>query len=289
MPGEVVTAVCGKQLLRGGKYPGKRSAGCGPLPAWTRGRKGCSQVRTGRISVRRPEERRFCSAGPRHTVQSQMPTDNSAARGEVATVRNPAGTTPSGPETVVHQVAPRGTRTSCDREIFRDQVPAPAYAVAKATGRCQCERERRTSNFCLLAWETSVVAIPELLALETTASAPGGAPIPGSHGLDHRTRALSLPDAPGASGGRHHLILVPGKTLPPPFPPRGSSHPTPLLPHGLTRLGPPIPRRPPISLLFLCDLLSRTATSMPAFLSRSPARNMRNRTSSEHLGPGGQN
>lgn len=132
-------------------------------------------------------------------------------------------------------------------------------------------------------------ASPGLLAPGTTASAPGGAPAPGGHGPDHRTRALSLPDAPGASGGRHHLILVPGKTLPPPLPPRGSSNPAPLRPRGLTRSGPRFPRRPPLSLLFLCDLLPRTATSRPAFLSRSPARNMRNRTFSEHLGPGGQN
>lgn len=178
---------------------------------------------------------RFCGAGPRHTAQSQLPTDSSAARGDVATVRNPAGTTPSGLETSVHQVVPRGTRTSCDREIFRDPVRAPPYAVAKATGRCQRERERRMLNFCLLSRATSGVAIPELLALETTASAPGGASIPGGHGPDHGTRALSLPDAPGASGGRHHLILVPGKTLLPPFPPRGSSNSTPLLPQGLTR------------------------------------------------------
>lgn len=54
------------------------------------------------------------------------------------------------------------------------------------------------------------MALSELPALETTASAPGGALTPGSHGPDLGARALSLPDAPGASGGRHHLILVPG-------------------------------------------------------------------------------
>lgn len=132
--------------------------GARPLLAWTWGRKGCLRVRTRRISVRRPWVGRFCGAGLRHTAQSQMPTDSSATRREVATVRNPAGTTPSGPETRIYQVVPRGTRTSWNREIFRDLVQAPAYAVAKATGRCQRERERRKLNFCLLAWETSGVA-----------------------------------------------------------------------------------------------------------------------------------
>lgn len=58
------------------------------------------------------------------------------------------------------------------------------------------------------------MALSELPALETTASAPGGALTPGSHGPDLGARALSLPDAPGASGGRHHLILVPGQQHP---------------------------------------------------------------------------
>lgn len=69
-------------------------------------------------------------------------------------------------------------------------------------------------NFCLLTWWTSGVAIPELPALETKASAPGGALTSGSHGPDLGACALSLPDAPGASGGRHHLILVPGQQHP---------------------------------------------------------------------------
>nr|XP_023509506.1 transmembrane protein 107 isoform X1 [Equus caballus] len=77
------------------------------------------------------------------------------------------------------------------------------WAVPARAGR------RRLSSFCVLASETSGVAIPELPAPETTASAPGSASAAGGHGPDLRTRAFSLPDAPGASGGRHHLILVP--------------------------------------------------------------------------------
>lgn len=69
-----------------------------------------------------------------------------------------------------------------------------------------------------LAQETSEAAIPELPALEAAASAPGGAPAAGGHGPDLGARAHSFPDASGASGGRHHLVLVPGKTYdhPPP-------------------------------------------------------------------------
>ncbi|EAW90084.1 transmembrane protein 107, isoform CRA_b, partial [Homo sapiens] len=51
--------------------------------------------------------------------------------------------------------------------------------------------------------ETSGVAVSELPASETAALVPEG------HGPGLRACALSLPDAPGASGGRHHLILVP--------------------------------------------------------------------------------
>lgn len=58
------------------------------------------------------------------------------------------------------------------------------------------------------------MAIPDLPATETTASAAGGNPVPGGHGPYLRARTLSLPDAPGASGGRHHLILVPGQQHP---------------------------------------------------------------------------
>lgn len=150
---------------------------------------------------------------------------------------------------------------------------------------------RRYPNFCLLAWETSEVAIPDLPALETTAFAPGGAPASGGHGPDLRARAFSLPDAPGASGGRHHFILVPGKTdhHPPPacIPTSGWSQPNPASSPGPDSVGS---SRPSFTLFSHCPaLLSRTATSRPACLSRSPPRSMRSRTFSEHLGQGGQN
>lgn len=152
---------------------------------------------------------------------------------------------------------------------------------------------RGTSNFCLLTWDTLGVAIPELPALETTASAPGGPLTPGGYGPDLGARALSLPDAPGASGGRHHFILVPGKTHghPPPaaIHTSGWSQPNRSLSPGPDSIGScHPPPTTPLSLLFLCDLLSRTATSRPACLPRLPRRNMRSRTFSEHLGRGGQ-
>lgn len=145
------------------------------------------------------------------------------------------------------------------------------------------------------------MAIPDLPATETTASAAGGNPVPGGHGPYLRARTLSLPDAPGASGGRHHLILVPGKTPghspPAPIPTLGGSSPSlpylspsPGLPGGIIPYpsdSRPALRPAPLSLLFLSALLPRTATSRPACPSRSPPRSTRSRTFSEHSGHGG--
>lgn len=125
-------------------------------------------------------------------------------------------------------------------------------------------------NFCLLSWGTSEVAVPEPLAPETTASAPGGVPASRGHGPDLRTGALSFPDALGASSGRHHLILVPGKTndhLPPVrIPTLGCSQANPASSPGPDPVGSSHPRLPPLSLFFLSARLALQDSNIQACL-----------------------
>lgn len=130
----------------------------------------------------------------------------------------------------------------CSREVFRERGSTPAYAVTKATGRCLSWRKGGVRLDLSACWWTSGVAVSELPASETAALVPKG------HGPGLRACALSLPDAPGASGCRHHLILVPGKIhgCPPsaPIPISESSppHPAPLpvsYPLGFSRVPPP--------------------------------------------------
>ena len=125
-------------------------------------------------------------------------------------------------------------------------------------------------NFCLLSSGTSEVAVPEPPALETTASAPDGAPASGGHGQDLWTRALSFPDAPGASGGRHHLILVPGKTPdhpPPRIPTLGCSQANSPSSPGPDPVGSSHPPPPsPLSLFFLSARLAFQDSNIQACL-----------------------
>ncbi|XP_017387006.1 transmembrane protein 107 isoform X2 [Cebus imitator] len=96
----------------------------------------------------------------------------------------------------------------CSREVFRERGAAPAYTITKVTGRCLSGREGGVRlDFVRLRGDFRS-RLFELPASETAA------PVPEGHGPGLRARTFSLSDAPGASGGRHHLILVPGQQHP---------------------------------------------------------------------------
>ncbi|XP_037595542.1 transmembrane protein 107 isoform X5 [Cebus imitator] len=96
----------------------------------------------------------------------------------------------------------------CSREVFRERGAAPAYTITKVTGRCLSGREGGVRlDFVRLRGDFRS-RLFELPASETAA------PVPEGHGPGLRARTFSLSDAPGASGGRHHLILVPATSRP---------------------------------------------------------------------------
>lgn len=93
-----VTAVSSEPLLHGrSSWATQWGAAPGRSRRRALRRKGCPQARTGRVSVRWTRVGRFGGAGPSHSTQSQVQTDGSAARDELAGGGHPAGTTPADP------------------------------------------------------------------------------------------------------------------------------------------------------------------------------------------------
>lgn len=257
-----VTAICREQLSRGGSSCATQwRLGAGLLRAWATGRRRCSWARAGRVSVRRPcvGSRLGCA------IRVTPVTDDSAVRRKPGPGGQPAGSTLSGAQRYTSQEAPSGLKFTALARFSKIRSQGVRLRCCQGNRAVPGPAGRRYTNFCLLAWETSEVAILDFPALETTAfapsgapaSAPGGAPASGGHGPDLRARALSLPDAPGASGGRHHLILVPGKTYshPPPacIPTSGWSQPNPASSPGPDSVGS---SRPSFTLFSHCPACS---------------------------------